>query len=200
MKQDEGDPKSAAASPQVDDSGEKGTDTPEKKAFFDAVADFFQLMTKGIFVFAFYKLPCKIIKWIINLNYIAILKFLFSMWRAVLWISIWISVVFAAWILLALEKFVQFWTFVGQQIWRFIKFIAEHFFHILREYGPEIWFGIAVIGSIYGLLYLTLKRRAQKKNVPFHGVFGFLRKKKKEENPPQQSNNEGNSDNKPISQ
>lgn len=44
-----------------------------------------------------------------------------------------------------------------------------------------IWTILALLGSAYGLLYVTLKRRARRKGKEFRGFFGWMRRRKNAE-------------------
>lgn len=145
-----------------------------KRGFFDVIADFFKLMVKGILKFTFIRIPKFIFKLFDIDNLKAAIKFLYRMWRAVFWCTLWLAIVFAAWIAFGLKQFIGFWSRIGDHIWNILCIFGNI---IVANAGP-IWFVIAIIGSIYGLAYRTLKKRAKKKGVPFRGVFGFLRRKK----------------------
>ncbi len=145
-----------------------------KRGFFDVIADFFKLMVFGIFKFTFIKIPKYIYKLLSWENIKAVIKFFYSIWRALFWCTVWLGIVFAAWIAFGLKQFLNFWQGIG----RGILHMLTAFVNIIIANAGPIWFVIAIIGSIYGLAYMTLKKRAKKKGVPFRGVFGFLRRKK----------------------
>ena len=149
---------------ETDAGSDPRTAPPEKRYFFDVIGDFFERMTIGIFKFAFYKFPVFIYRLISR----RILGFI----RAVFWCTVWLFVICAAWLLTAFEAFLEFW----RGIWHIIRDLLI----AMKDYAGPIWFCIAIAGSVYGLLYVTLKWRAKKKNVPFNGVFSFLRRRKKQ--------------------
>lgn len=147
-------------------------DTPsgEEDGILDVIADFFKLMTLGIIKFAFWKVPLFI--WLqLKKFFLWLRKYLYSVGRAIFWFLVWILIVFAAWIAFGLRQFLRFWSWIG----RILANMGSAIWHFLIENAGPIWFVIAIIGSVYGLLYVTLKRRAQKKNIPFYGVFTFLK-------------------------
>lgn len=135
----------------------------EKRYFFDMIGDFFEKMTIGIFKFAFYKLPLSI--------YHLISRRVIGLLRAIFWCTVWVLVIGAAWGLAAFDAFLNFWRGVWAMIREFVLNI--------QDYIAPLWFCIAIIGSVYGLLYITLHWRAKKQNRPFNGVFSFLRRRKK---------------------
>ena len=143
--------------------------TAEKRNFFDKVADFFKKMTIGIVKFTW-----KLLRWIFS-NWRAILRIIYSLGRAILWGMVWLLAIFAGWIAFALEKFLKFWRWVRDLLLDLLR----EFWAVVADHAGEIWFVIAIIGSVYGLLYVTLKRRAKRKNLPFNGVFPFLHRRKK---------------------
>ena len=145
----------------------------EKRNFFDKVADFFEKMFFGIIEFTG-KSIVKLFKWIFS-NWRAILRIIYSLGRAILWGMVWLLAIFAGWIAFALEKFLKFWRWVGDHLLDLLR----EFWAMISAHAGEIWFVIAIIGSVYGLLYVTLKRRAKRKNLPFNGVFSFLHRRKK---------------------
>ena len=155
-------------------NNEEKFEIPVKRSFFDIIADFFKLMVLGILKFTFIKIPkfiCKLLSWE---NIKAVIKFFYSIWRALFWCTVWLGIVFAAWIAFGLKQFLNFWQGIGRYILQLLAAFANI---IVANAGP-IWFVIAIIGSIYGLVYMTLKKRATRKGVKFKGVFGFLHRKK----------------------
>jgi len=155
-------------------SVEPEKDVEVKRDFFELVGDFFQKMTVGIFKFAFYKLPVSIIKFILGMDFRAIIKRLYSIGRIIFWFTVWVLAIFVGWIAFALQQFLNFWRWVWTKIVDFAQIIWSF---VSDNIGP-IWFIIAIIGSIYGLLYVTLRHRAKRKNRPFNGVFPFLHRKR----------------------
>ena len=145
-----------------------------RRDFFERIGDFFQKMTVGIFKFAFYKLPVFIVKFILGMNFRAILKRLYNIGRIIFWFTVWVLVIFVGWIAFALQQFLNFWRWV----WTKIVDLAQIIWLFVSDNIGPIWFVIAIIGSIYGLLYVTLRHRAKRKNRPFNGVFPFLHRKR----------------------
>lgn len=150
------------------------------KNIFDRLADFFEKMTIGVFKFAW-----KMLKWLyLNFGKIfaKILHYLRAMGRLIFWITIWIFTMLLGFIAFAWQKFVNFWIWVWDKlvyfVENFIPVFLKHVWPFLKEHGGEIWLVIAAIGSLYGILYVTLKKRAQKRNQPFKGIFGWLKKNK----------------------
>ena len=178
-------PAMTAKSPNGDATGPDAAEQGERRNFFDVIADFFKTMTIGVIKFAFVKLPKAIWDFIVGTDWRKVLKRIYSMWRAIMWCSIWLFVIFAGWIAFALEKFLSFWRWVGN----WILDVLLAFWTLIMDNAGPIWFVIAIIGSVYGLLYVTLKRRARRKNIPFHGVFGFLRRKKAQKSAPEENGN-----------
>lgn len=62
-------------------------------------------------------------------------------------------------------------------LWVAVLFLGFFF----GEIAGGIWMILALSGSAYGLLYVTLKRRARRKGKEFRGVFGWMRRRKKAE-------------------
>ena len=154
-------------------------DTANKDAdknFLDVIADFFMTMTIGIIKFAVIKLPSAIWKFFKSVDWLKVLKRLYSMWRVIMWCSIWLFVIFAGWIAFALEKFLSFWRFVGN----WILDLLRAFWTLIVDNAGPIWFVIAIIGSVYGLFYVTWKRGFWKK-IFSRGAFRFLRRKNAQE-------------------
>ena len=150
------------------------------KNIFDRLADFFEKMTIGAL-----KFPWEMLKWLyLNIRKILaiILKYLGAMGRLIFWITIWIFTMLLGFIAFAWQKFVNFWSWVWDKlvyfVENFIPVFLKHVWPFLKEHGGEIWLVIAAIGSLYGILYVTLKKRAQKRNQPFKGIFGWLKKNK----------------------
>ena len=148
----------------------------QHESSFDIIADFFKRMTIGILRFVFLKIPDFIWKGIRYLfrEFPTVLAFLKKIWRMVFWFTAWVMIVFAAWLAFGFKQFVRFWAWVGSGILSILTACGNF---VVDNAGP-IWFIIAICGSIYGLLYVSLKKRAKKKGVPFRGVFAFLRRKK----------------------
>ncbi len=144
-----------------------------RRNLFDVIADFFKAMTLGIFKFAIIKLPVSIWKFVMGTDWRKVLKCIYSMWRVIAWSSIWLILIFAGWIAFALEKFLNFWRIVG-------NWIIDHlrvFWMLISDNAAPIWFVIAIIGSVYGLLYVTWKRGILK-TVVSKIASGFRRRKK----------------------
>ena len=151
------------------------------KNIFDWLADFFEKMTRGVFKFTW-----KMLKWL-YLNFGKILKkilhYLRAMGRLIFWFTIWIFTMLLGFIAFAWQKFVNFWIWVWDKlvyfVENFIPFFTKYVWPFLKEHGGEIWLVIAAIGSLYGILYVTLIKRAKKRNQPFKGIFGWLKRSKK---------------------
>lgn len=142
-------------------------DQKENKSIADSIADFFKIMTFGVFKFAFWILPKYIYKTIKALGWKKIVAFLCSIWRALFWFTVWVVVVFAAWLAFGLQQFLRFWAWVGDSI----EDMVVGFWHFIANNAGPIWFFIAIIGSVYGLLYMTMK----KKHITFKAAVKFIK-------------------------
>ena len=104
------------------------------------------------------------------------------MGRLIFWLTIWIFTMLLGFIAFAWQKFVNFWIWIWDKlvyfVENFIPVFLKHVWPFFKEHGGEIWLVIAAIGSLYGILYVTLKKRAQKRNQPFNGLFKWLKKNK----------------------
>lgn len=131
-----------------------------KRNFFDKIGDFFAKMLKGIFIFVFCKLPVRIWKIITNIEQLKkLLKWLYSFLRAVVLCVLWICVVFLGWWYFLNEQFIRFWCGVWE--WTCHAFTNLQLF--LKVNAGWIWMILALCGSCYGLLYVSLKRRKKRK-------------------------------------
>ncbi len=156
---------------------------------FDVIGDFFAKMLKGIFVFVFCKLPIELWKIISNIEQLKkILKYLYSIVRAIVLCLLWIVVVFLGWWFFLREQFIRFW----QKVWELTCMFFFHTLDFFKANAGWIWMIVALSGSIYGLLYVTLKRRASRQGKEFKGVFGWLKRHKKADNEPANVNQEVN--------
>ena len=143
--------------------------------FFDIIGDFFAKMLKGIFVFVFCKLPVRLWKILSDIEQLKkLFKYLYSIVRAVVLCLIWVAVVFLGWWFFLREQFVRFW----QMVWEWIQMFFFHTLDFVKANAGSIWMILALCGSVYGLLYVTLKKRAKRKGKEFRGVFGWLKKRK----------------------
>ena len=150
---------------------------------FDIIGDFFAKMLKGIFVFVFCKLPVKIWQVISDIEQLKkIFKCLYSILRMVVLVLLWVAVVFLGFWIFMKEKLIEFVTSLWRNVWSGICNLFLHTFEFLKDNAGWIWMILALCGSMYGLLYVTLKRRAKKKGKEFRGVFGWMRRRKKAEN------------------
>ena len=152
-------------------------DIAVNKNIFDQLADFFEKMTIGVFKFAW-----KMLKWLyLNFRKIfaTILHYLRAMGRLIFWLTLWIFTMLLGFIAFAWQKFVNFWIWVWDKlvcfVENFIPFFLKHVWPFLKEHGGEIWLIIAAIGSLWGIMYVTLK----KNNNPFKTFFGWLKRNKK---------------------
>jgi len=131
---------------------------------FDWVADLFSKMVRGIFVFAFKTLPIKLWHLIFNQKLFRLVR---AAARMIFWFVVWVAVVFASWLVIDIEKFKRFWIGVWMFCWNYLSQLIE----LVKAYANEIWIVIALIGSVYGLIYIPAKfawrfwkkRRTQKK-------------------------------------
>ena len=62
----------------------------------------------------------------------------------------------------------------------FLHGIVKVLWDFLVANAGVIWTVIALLGSIYGILYVTLKKRAKKRGVEFRGVFRHKVKRRSE--------------------
>lgn len=149
----------------------------ENKNIFDSIADFFQLMALGGLKFVIFKLPKYIWNILKKINVIAIFKYLYSIWRAIFWITIFIFLLCLVFILTVFEKFKAFWIWVWNCIVHIIEIILPHLgkyiWTFLKNYGGYIWFFIFAIAAICALLYL------KKKDITWRNFFPKFKKKNK---------------------
>ena len=117
------------------------------------------------------------------------------MGRLIFWATAWFFAMLLGFIVFAWGKFIDFWIWVWNKlvyiIDNFIPYFIKNIFPFIKEHGGEIWLVIAAIGSLYGIVYVTLKRRATKRNIPFYGVFGFLKRKKNKQTVDNRENKNG---------
>ena len=134
----------------------------DTRNIFDRIGDFFFRMVKGIFIFAILKLPRLIWRCVTCVEYLKfVLKYTKSILWAVFWFTVWVAIVFAAWMAFGWEAFVRFWTAVGDLLLDLLMAIWDV---IYGNFGV-IWMVIALIGSVYGLIFVTLKKRRSRRNV-----------------------------------
>lgn len=143
----------------VDAAAAEQVDT---RNIFDRIGDFFFRMVKGVFIFAILKLPHLIWRCITCVEYLKfILKYTKSILWAVFWFTVWVAIVFAAWMAFGWEAFVRFWTAVGDLLLDLLMAI----WNVIYGNFGVIWMVIALIGSVYGLIFVTLKKRRSRRNV-----------------------------------
>ena len=154
---------------------EQSPETEENKNIFDSIADFFQLMSLGGLKFVIFKLPKYIWDILKKINVIAICKFLYSIWRAIFWISIFIFLLCLVVIFTVFEKFKAFWLFVWNGIVYIVEIIlpnlGKHLWIFLKNYGGYIWFVVFAIAAICALIYL------RKKDITWRNFFPKFRKR-----------------------
>lgn len=129
------------------------------KNIFDRLADFFKKMTIGIFIFAW-----KLFRWF-GVNFVDILKKIYrllcSMGRLILWFTLWVLTMLLGWVAFAMQRFINFWIWVWHKLVYFVENLIPQFLKniwpFLQEHGGEIWFVIAAIGSLYGIVYVARK-------------------------------------------
>jgi len=141
-------PGERGAAPETTGSGggDAGKKAPaEKRYLFDFIGDFFEKMTIGILKFAFVKLP--VFVWRL------IRERLRGLIRAVFWSTLWLFIICAAWMMAAWQTFVNFWREAWVALQSLLLCVGENI--------GVIWFVIAMIGSVYGLCYVTRKWREQ---------------------------------------
>lgn len=114
------------------------------------IGDFFSKMIRGIIVFAFVKLPIWMFRSLFTMKW---LRLFISAWRALMLMMIWIAIVFAAWLAWDMEKFIRFW----RTTWMHCQELLLSALEVIRSHGEQIWFCIALIGSVYGLVFLPAK-------------------------------------------
>lgn len=114
------------------------------------IGDFFSKMIRGIIVFAFVKLPIWMFRSLFTMKW---LRLFISAWRALMLMMIWIATVFAAWLAWDMEKFIRFW----RTTWMRCQELLLSALEVIRSHGEQIWFCIALIGSVYGLVFLPAK-------------------------------------------
>jgi hypothetical protein len=136
-----------------------GESPSPQRNFFDRVGDFFERMIIGIFVFIFVKIPHKILKAIFNLERLKkLLRYLYSIMRAVVLCAIWISLVLLGWFLFLKEQFFKFWS----RVWDLLGNGLIKLVEFIDGYMAWIWMILALCGSVYGLTYIVLKRRRRR--------------------------------------
>lgn len=150
--------------------------------FFDRIGDFFQKMTLGIVRFAFVELPVRLFRMLFNWKrWLDILRFLKRFGRAVFWVVTWLFLIQAYFIIRDVAKFLNFWRDVWNYVVTcFLHGIVKVLWDFLVANAGVIWTVIALLGSIYGILYVTLKKRAKKRGVEFRGVFRHKVKRRSE--------------------
>lgn len=114
------------------------------------IGDFFSKMIRGIIVFAFVKLPIWMFRSLFTMKW---LRLFISAWRALMLMMIWIAIVFAAWLAWDMEKFIRFW----RTTWMLCQELLLSALEVIRSHGEQIWICIALIGSVYGLVFLPAK-------------------------------------------
>lgn len=133
----------------------------DSRNIFDRIGDFFFRMVKGVFIFAILKLPRIIWRFVTCVEHLKfLLRYAKSIIRAVFWFVAWVTIVFAAWMAFGWEAFVRFWSAVGELMVN----IMISLWNMLYENFGIIWMVIALIGSVYGLIFVTLKRRRSRRN------------------------------------
>ena len=140
---------------------ELAAEPADTRNIFDRIGDFFFRMVKGVFIFAILKLPRLIWRCVTCVEYLKfLLKYTKSILWAVFWFTTWVAIVFAAWMAFGWEAFVGFWTAVGDLL--LDLFIA--IWNVIYGNFGVIWMVIALIGSVYGLIFVTLKKRRSRLN------------------------------------
>ena len=142
-----------------------------KRYLLDIIGDFFEKMTIGILKFAFIKLPSFVWR--------LIRERLRGLLRAVFWCTLWLFIICAAWGMAAWKAFLDFWLNVWASLQELLVCVKDNI--------GMIWFFIAMIGSVYGLLYVTRKWREQMKSRLAGGMFSFLRRRQKKLPPHEES-------------
>ena len=154
----------------------------EQRNIFDHIGDWFKKMLIGIFIFVFQKLPVRLWKIISDFERLKkYFKYLYSIIRAVVLGLLVFIIICLGWIVFWYEKFIAFWQYCWEKIMDFFSYVLM----LIRLNAGWIWMVLTICGCIYGLLYVTLKRRAQRQGKAFNGLFGWLRKNKKTDEVPQ---------------
>ena len=124
--------------------------------FLDCIGNFFKKMTIGIFKF----LKALGI-WLFDWKRLKdVFRFLMRLSRAIFWIAAWLFLVQAYFIIRDVKSFLAFW----QNVWHlFLHNVAMVVINFIVTNAGVIWTAIALLGSVYGILHVTLKRRASKK-------------------------------------
>ena len=126
----------------------------ERRNIFDAIGDFFLKMVKGVFIFAFWKLPRFLWRLIVNIR---VWRYIKSISRAIFWAAVWFVVVFGAWITFDFERVKRVFLWLRDVFIDRLVDIVIHFFQYIHSYANEIWIIIALFGSAYGLAYVSVK-------------------------------------------
>jgi len=132
----------------------------DDRNIFDRIGDFFYRMVKGILIFAIFKLPKIIWRFVTSIERLKfLLKYTRSVVRAIFWMVAWITIVFAAWMAFGWQAFVRFWTGVAEVL---LDCLLAAWTIFMDHFGT-IWMIIALIGSAYGLIHVSIKRRRERK-------------------------------------
>lgn len=126
----------------------------ERRNIFDAIGDFFLKMVKGVFIFAFWKLPRLLWRLIVNIR---VWRYIKSISRAIFWAAVWFVVVFGAWITFDFERVKRVFLWLRDVFIDRLVHVVIHFFQYVHSYANEIWIIIALFGSAYGLAYVSVK-------------------------------------------
>lgn len=80
------------------------------------------------------------------------------------------------------KRFFRYLCSIARVVFLALLWVAVLFLgRLFGVIAGEIWMILALLGSAYGLLYVTLKRRARRKGKEFRGVFGWMRRRKNAE-------------------
>ena len=135
-----------------------------QKNVFDKIGDFFEKMIIGILKFAFYTLPRKCFYIIWNIERLRlILCYIKSISRAIIYGCIWVILVFGGCLIFKKDELFS----ISKKIWMSTLTHTSssiiRFYDIIADNWIWIWMVIAICGSCYGLVYVTLKKRKNKK-------------------------------------
>ena len=75
------------------------------------------------------------------------------------WMVVWFVLVFGAWIAIDMETFLYVWRTIGI----FLRDVTLDTMHFVWRWRTYVWTTIAIIGSVYGIVFITLRKRRSKK-------------------------------------
>ena len=122
---------------------------------FNWIGDQFAKMVGGIvhFIPRFFR---AIFTWLISAKLRNLIK---AVLRTIMWMCIWIVVVFGLYFVFDMDRVLMLLTTVATYLQRNFAWLIK----IVKMNAKEIWMTLALIGSLYGLVYGTVKWWRRKK-------------------------------------